>query len=54
MPAGARNWPAGSPPQIIPENIAIFPELSHTSTGGMVLHAFLALLFLSGPCPAAA
>ncbi|RNN07259.1 hypothetical protein BL104_00000955, partial [Klebsiella pneumoniae] len=28
------------PPQKIPENTAIFPELSHASTGCMVLHAF--------------
>ncbi|MCU8704029.1 hypothetical protein OE176_25805, partial [Klebsiella pneumoniae] len=27
-------------PQEIPENTAIFPELSHASTGCMVLHAF--------------
>ncbi|WP_227635774.1 hypothetical protein, partial [Klebsiella michiganensis] len=26
-------------PQKIPENTAIFPELSHASTGCMVLHA---------------
>lgn len=39
MPAGARNWPAGSPAKKIPENTAIFPELSHASTGRMVLHA---------------
>lgn len=38
MPAGARNWPVSSPAKI-PENTAIFPELSHASTGCMVLHA---------------
>lgn len=41
MPAGARNWPTGSLRKKIPENTAIFPELSHASTGCMVLHAFL-------------
>ncbi len=39
MPAGARNWPVSSSAKI-PENTAIFPELSHASTGCMVLHAF--------------
>ncbi len=39
MPAGARNWPAGSPARN-PRKYRYFPELSHASTGCMVLHAF--------------
>jgi hypothetical protein len=48
-----RNWPAGSPAKI-PENTAIFPELSHASTGCMVLHAFPVPSLPSQPCPGAA
>ena len=40
MPAGARNWPVGSPAKN-PRKYRYFPELSHASTGCMVLHAFL-------------
>lgn len=39
MPAGARNWPVSSPAKN-PRKYRYFPELSHASTGCMVLHAF--------------